>query len=190
MRVAIATGSVVVGDLIGQGASQEQAVVGETPNLAARLQALAEPDAVVIASSTRRLTGGLFDYEDLGAVEIKGLAMLVKASRVVRESAGEGRFAALRTADHSFKAAVVSSPEPQPGPIRDPSVGLAAEAPLSAATSETLAGSRRAAGESGGPGGFDRQSPRQQPPPTAADRCAPASFARARPAAAPSNGAA
>ncbi len=181
MRVAIATGSVVVGDLIGQGASQEQAVVGETPNLAARLQALAEPDAVVIAPSTRRLTGGLFDYEDLGAVEIKGLAMLVKASRVVRESAGEGRFAALR---------VVSSPEPQPGPIRDPSVGLVAEAPLSAATSETLAGSRRAAGESGGPDGFDRQSPLQQPPPTAADRCAPASFARARPAAALSNGAA
>jgi hypothetical protein len=53
----------VVGDLIGQGAAQEQAVVGETPNLAARLQALAEPGAVVIAPGTRRLTGGLFDYE-------------------------------------------------------------------------------------------------------------------------------
>jgi class 3 adenylate cyclase len=59
VRVGIATGLVVVGDLIGAGAAQEQAVVGETPNLAARLQALAEPGAVVIASSTRRLTGGL-----------------------------------------------------------------------------------------------------------------------------------
>jgi class 3 adenylate cyclase len=74
LRVGIATGLVVVGDLIGQGAAQEQAVVGETPNLAARLQALAEPGAVVIAPSTRRLIGGLFDYEDLGAFEIKGLA--------------------------------------------------------------------------------------------------------------------
>src|SRR5271169_6188149 len=79
VRVGIATGLVVVGDLIGQGMSQEQAVVGETPNLAARLQALAEPGAVVIAPSTRRLTGGLFDYEDLGAVEIKGLAAPVVA---------------------------------------------------------------------------------------------------------------
>ena len=72
VRVGIATGLVVVGDLIGQGASQEQAVVGETPNLAARLQALAEPGTVVIAPSTRRLTGGLFEYADLGAVELKG----------------------------------------------------------------------------------------------------------------------
>ena len=98
VRVGIGTGLVVVGDLIGQGASQEQAVVGETPNLAARLQALAEPGTVVIGPSTRRLTGGLFDYEDLGAVEIKGLATPVIASRVLRESAAEGRFAALRTA--------------------------------------------------------------------------------------------
>jgi AAA ATPase domain/Adenylate and Guanylate cyclase catalytic domain/Amidase len=93
VRIGIATGLVVVGDLIGQGASQEQAVVGETPNLAARLQALAEPGAVVIAPSTRRLTGG---YEDLGAVEIKGLAAPVLASRVLRESGAESRFEALR----------------------------------------------------------------------------------------------
>ncbi len=66
VRVGIATGLVVVGDLIGEGAAQEQAVVGETPNLAARLQALAEPGTVVIAPSTRHLIGGLFDYEDLG----------------------------------------------------------------------------------------------------------------------------
>jgi class 3 adenylate cyclase len=98
VRVGIATGLVVVGDLIGQGAAQEQAVVGETPNLAARLQAMAEPATVVIAASTRRLTGGLFDYEDLGTVEIKGLAAPVTAARVLRESAAESRFEALRTA--------------------------------------------------------------------------------------------
>ena len=86
----------MVGDLIGQGASQEQAVVGETPNLAARLQALAAPGAVVIAPSTKRLTGGLFDYEDLDAVEIKGLTAPVAASRVLRESGAENRFEALR----------------------------------------------------------------------------------------------
>jgi hypothetical protein len=73
-------------------------VVGETPNLAARLQALAAPGTVVIGPSTRRLTGGLFDYEDLGAVEIKGLVAPVAASRVLRESEAESRFEALRTA--------------------------------------------------------------------------------------------
>jgi class 3 adenylate cyclase len=62
-RVGIATGLVVVGDLIGSGASQEQAIVGETPNLAARLQAIAEPNSVVIAESTRRLVGNLFELE-------------------------------------------------------------------------------------------------------------------------------
>ena len=66
MRVGLATGLVVVGDLIGSGASREEAVVGETPNLAARLQALAEPDSVVIAESTRRLVGSLFEYRSLG----------------------------------------------------------------------------------------------------------------------------
>jgi class 3 adenylate cyclase len=73
-RVGIATGLVVVGDLIGEGSAQEQSVVGETPNLADRLQALAEPDAVVIAAGTRRLVGDLFEYRDLGAVEVKGIA--------------------------------------------------------------------------------------------------------------------
>jgi class 3 adenylate cyclase len=70
-RIGIATGLVVVGDLIGEGSAQEQSVVGETPNLAARLQALAEPDAVVIAAGTRRLVGDLFEYRDLGAIEVK-----------------------------------------------------------------------------------------------------------------------
>jgi len=78
-RVGIATGLVIVGDLIGEGSAQEQSVVGETPNLAARLQALAEPDAVVIAAGTRRLVGDLFEYGDLGAVEVKGLAAPVPA---------------------------------------------------------------------------------------------------------------
>ncbi len=97
LRVGIATGLVVVGDLLGRGAAQEQAVVGDTPNLAARLQALAQPDQVVIAASTRRLTGGLFDYEDLGAVEIRGLAAPVEAARVLRESGAESRFDAARS---------------------------------------------------------------------------------------------
>jgi class 3 adenylate cyclase len=70
VRVGIATSLVVVGDLIGAGATQEQAVVGETPYLAARLQALAEPGTVVIASSTRRLIGGLYEYRDLGSVPL------------------------------------------------------------------------------------------------------------------------
>src|SRR5207248_6899413 len=95
-RVGIATGLVVVGDLIGEGSAQEQSVVGETPNLAARLQALAEPDAVVIAAGTRRLVGDLFEYRDLGAVEVKGIAAPVPAWQVLRPSVVESRFEALR----------------------------------------------------------------------------------------------
>jgi class 3 adenylate cyclase/predicted ATPase len=95
-RVGIATGLVVVGDLIGVGSAQEQSVVGETPNLAARLQALAEPDAVVIAASTRRLVGDLFEYRELGAVEVKGFAVPVPVWRVLRPSFVASRFEALR----------------------------------------------------------------------------------------------
>jgi class 3 adenylate cyclase len=95
-RVGIATGLAVVGDLIGEGSAQEQSVVGETPNLAARLQALAEPDSVVIAASTRRLIADLFDYRDLGAVAIKGIAGPVAAWQVLRPSAVASRFEALR----------------------------------------------------------------------------------------------
>src|SRR6202023_328439 len=94
-RVGIATGLVVVGDLIGEGSAQEQSVVGETPNLAARLQALAEPGAVVIAAGTRRLVGDLFEYRDLGAVEVKGIAVPVPAWQVLRPSAVASRFEAL-----------------------------------------------------------------------------------------------
>jgi hypothetical protein len=96
VRVGIATGLVVVGDLIGAGAAQEQAVVGDTPNLAARLQALAQPGTVVIAPSTRKLTGGLFEYRDLGAVTLKGFAENVVAWQVLGAGAAESRFEALR----------------------------------------------------------------------------------------------
>jgi class 3 adenylate cyclase len=97
VRIGIATGLVVVGDLIGTGAAQEQAVVGETPNLAARLQAQAEPGAVAIASSTRRLIGGLFEYRDLGAMALKGFAENIPTWQVVGAGAAESRFEALRT---------------------------------------------------------------------------------------------
>src|SRR5205807_2141326 len=72
VRIGIATGLVVVGDLIGAGSAQEQAIVGETPNLAARLQALAEPDTLVIAESTRRQIGARFNVDDLGSQLLKG----------------------------------------------------------------------------------------------------------------------
>ena len=88
----------MVGDLIGSGAAQEQAVVGETPNLAARLQAIAEPDTVVIAESTRKLIGGLFELQDLGTSEVKGIAEPVRAYAALGSSAVESRFKALRTA--------------------------------------------------------------------------------------------
>jgi class 3 adenylate cyclase len=99
VRVGIATGLVVVGDLVGTGAAQEQAVVGETPNLAARLQAIAKPDSVIIAAGTRRLTGGLFEYEDLGTVEAKGFAQPVRAWRVRGESTIDSRYEALRSGE-------------------------------------------------------------------------------------------
>ena len=94
-RVGIATGLVVVGDLIGSGASQEQAIVGETPNLAARLQGIAEPNMVVIAESTRKLLGNLFELEDLGAKDLKGIAGPARAWAALRPTSAESRFEAL-----------------------------------------------------------------------------------------------
>jgi hypothetical protein len=94
-RVGIATGLVVVGDLIGSGASQEQAIVGETPNLAARLQGIAEPNSVVTAESTRKLVGDLFELEDLGPHELKGISGSVRAWAALRSSSVESRFEAL-----------------------------------------------------------------------------------------------
>jgi len=98
-RVGIATGLVVVGDLIGSGEAQERGIVGETPNLAGRLQALAEPNMVVIADGTRRLLGNLFELEDLGAKDLKGIAGPVRAWAALRASSAEGRFEALHTTD-------------------------------------------------------------------------------------------
>ena len=94
-RVGIATGLVVVGDLIGSGEAQERGIVGETPNLAARLQGIAEPNMVVLAEGTRRLLGNLFELQDLGAKDLKGIAGPARAWAVLRASSAEGRFEAL-----------------------------------------------------------------------------------------------
>ena len=94
-RVGIATGLVVVGDLIGSGASQEQAIVGETPNLAARLQGVAEPNSVIIAESTRRLVGNLFEVGDLGSKEFKGISGPVRVWTALRPASVESRFEAM-----------------------------------------------------------------------------------------------
>ncbi len=96
-RVGIATGLVVVGDLIGEGSAQEQAVVGETPNLAARLQALATPASLAVAASTRQQIGELFDLEDLGPQRLAGFAEPQLAWRVLGESGEVSRFEALRS---------------------------------------------------------------------------------------------
>jgi len=96
-RVGIATGLVVVGDLIGSGEAQERGIVGETPNLAARLQGLAEPNSVVIAESTRKLLGNLFELEDLGASDLKGISGPVRAWTALHPSSVESRFEALHT---------------------------------------------------------------------------------------------
>ena len=97
VRLAIASGLVVVGDLIGEGAAQERGVVGETPNVAARLQALAQPGTLVIAESTRRQIGALFEVEDLGLRSLAGFAEPQRAWRVVGESGVVSRFEALRS---------------------------------------------------------------------------------------------
>jgi class 3 adenylate cyclase/predicted ATPase len=94
-RIGIATGLVVVGERVGEGEAQERAVVGETPNLAARLQALATPGSVVISHATRRLVGTLFELTDLGPTQMKGFAEPVAAFRVVGEGSAHGRFEAL-----------------------------------------------------------------------------------------------
>jgi class 3 adenylate cyclase len=97
VRVGIATGLVVVGDLLGEGSAQERGVIGETPNLAARLQALAAPDTLVISEGVRRQVGRLFDLEDLGFRVLTGFVEEKRAWRVLSESAEESRFEALRS---------------------------------------------------------------------------------------------
>jgi class 3 adenylate cyclase/predicted ATPase len=94
-RVGIATGLVVVGDLVGTGSAQEQAIIGETPNLAARLQSIAEPNSVIVAESTRKLLGDLFELEDLGARDLKGMTGPVRAWTALRPGRMESRFEAL-----------------------------------------------------------------------------------------------
>jgi class 3 adenylate cyclase/tetratricopeptide (TPR) repeat protein len=100
-RVGIATGLVVVGDIVRAGATGERDVVGETPHLAARLQTLAEPGSVVISQSTRQLAGRLFSYRDLGGVALKGFAEPVQAYRVLGTTGAESRFEALREKEDS-----------------------------------------------------------------------------------------
>jgi class 3 adenylate cyclase/tetratricopeptide (TPR) repeat protein/energy-coupling factor transporter ATP-binding protein EcfA2 len=94
-RIGIATGVTVVGDLTGEGAAQEQVAIGETPNLAARLQTLADPGAVFICPSTRQLTGGYFDYRDLGPLTLKGWKEPIRIWQVLRTSGVESRFEAM-----------------------------------------------------------------------------------------------
>ncbi len=96
VRVGMATGLVVVGEVLGEGAAREHVVTGATANLAARLQAAAAPDTVVIATTTRRLLGDLFELESVGPFALKGVDGPVMAWRVVAEREGESRFAALR----------------------------------------------------------------------------------------------
>lgn len=99
VRTGIATGLVVVGDLLGEGAAREESVVGETPVLASRLQTLAPPDGVAIAGGTRRLIGGMFELEFLGMCDLKGLPGLRPVWRVLREAPSESRFDATHRAD-------------------------------------------------------------------------------------------
>jgi len=95
VRIGIATGTVIVSELLIDETPAEQAVVGETPNLAARLQTLAEPGTVLICPNTRRLTGGHFDYRDLGPVPLKGWAEPVPVWQVLGASGVESRFEAM-----------------------------------------------------------------------------------------------
>jgi hypothetical protein len=94
-RIGIATGTVVVGDLVGSGQAQERGIVGETPNLAARLQGVAEPNMVIIADGSRRLLGNLFELRDLGLQELKGIAGAVRAWAALGARSAESRFEAL-----------------------------------------------------------------------------------------------
>jgi class 3 adenylate cyclase len=97
VRIGVATGLVVVGDIVGSGEAQERGVVGETPNLAARLQGIAAPNTVVIAEGTRRLLGNLFELEDLGPKDLKGVRGTARAWAALRPRTVESRFEALHT---------------------------------------------------------------------------------------------
>jgi class 3 adenylate cyclase/tetratricopeptide (TPR) repeat protein len=98
-RIGIATGLVVVGEIVGVGAAQERSIVGETPNLAARLQALADPEDILISETTQQLLGGMFELEAIGARELKGFARPMPVWRVRGEASVESRFAAIHPDD-------------------------------------------------------------------------------------------
>jgi class 3 adenylate cyclase/predicted ATPase len=95
VRIGVATGMVVVGDIVGSGDAQERGIVGETPNVAARLQGLAEPNTIVIAEATRKLLGNLFELRDLGPKELKGIAGPVRVFAALWASSVESRFEAM-----------------------------------------------------------------------------------------------
>ena len=114
VRIGIATGLAVVGDLIGAGASQERGVVGETPNLAARMQGLAEANTIVIADGTRRQIGGLFELADLGPQLLAGFAETQNAWRVLGESGILSRFEALRSGTNLLVGRAVGSRRRRP----------------------------------------------------------------------------
>jgi class 3 adenylate cyclase len=125
VRIGIATGLVVVGDLVGEGSAQEQAVVGETPNLAARLQALAEPGQIVLAGATRRLVGDLFRLRDLGRQTVKGFVEPVEAFAVEGVVVTESRFEAAAPGSPTSSAGcrrvrycATACARPGPGPAR------------------------------------------------------------------------
>jgi predicted ATPase/class 3 adenylate cyclase len=96
LRIGIATGLAIVGDIVGTGVGPEQDIAGEAPNLAARLQALAKPDSVVICAKTQRLSGGLFDYSDLGELALKGFPEPQRVWRVTGKAVVDSRFEAQR----------------------------------------------------------------------------------------------
>ena len=98
-RIGIATGLVVVGEIIGTGSAQERTIVGETPNLAARLQALAQPDSILVSESTQRLLGGLFQLTHTGEHDLKGFSRPVPVWQVCGEASVESRFAAIRSGE-------------------------------------------------------------------------------------------
>lgn len=101
VRVGISSGLVVVGDVIGHGASREHTVIGETPNIAARLQGLADPDSILISAGTRKLLGDQFDYEDLGPQKLKGISELIRVWRVKGPRVFRNRFDATRSRELS-----------------------------------------------------------------------------------------
>jgi len=98
-RIGIATGLVVVGEIIGTGSAQERTIVGETPNLAARLQALASPDCILVSESTQRLLGGLFQLTHTGEHDLKGFSRPLPVWQVCGEASVESRFAAIRSGE-------------------------------------------------------------------------------------------